>query len=183
MNEGYSDCRLQTACPEYKGKGDLMKEHDEKRYGLSSRSEINGMASEFFDGIAKVVEQSRMHIERTVNLTMCVTYYEVGRLIVEQEQAGANRAAYGAKLLAELSAYLTERCGKGWSVGNLKNARQFYIVYSPEIRKSVISEFENHQSLYDFFKLSWTHYIVLMRIKDKQARQFYEVESANQQWR
>ncbi len=88
----------------------------------------------------------------------------------KQEQDGAHRAAYGAKLLSELSSYLTERCGKGWSVGNLKNARQLFMVYSPEIRKSVIGEFENRQSLYDFFKISWTHYIVLMRIKDKHAR-------------
>lgn len=159
-----------------------MSEHDEKRCTLRSESENTGLAYNFFDGIAKVVEQARGHVERTVNRTICMTYYEVGRRIVEREQDGAHRAAYGAKLLSELSSYLTARCGKGWSVGNLKNARQFYTVYSPEIRKSVIGELENRQSLYDFFKLSWTHYIVLMRIKDKHARHFYEVESVNQQW-
>jgi hypothetical protein len=58
-----------------------------------------------------------------VNLTICVTYYEVGRQIVDQEQNGANRAVYGTKLLSDWSSYLTKRCGKGWSVGNLKNAR------------------------------------------------------------
>jgi predicted nuclease of restriction endonuclease-like (RecB) superfamily len=137
---------------------------------------------EFFDGIAKIVEQARTHIERSVNVAMCVTYYEVGRLIVEQEQSGANRAAYGKKLLDELSAYLTERCGKGWSVGNLKNARQFYQVYSPSIRQSLISESEIGQLLPAQFVLSWTHYLILMRIKDADSRRFYEIEAASQQW-
>jgi hypothetical protein len=158
----------------------------------SSISELNdGVISmpEFFDGIAKIVEQARVHIERSVNVAMCVTYYEVGRLIVEQEQSGANRAAYGKKLLDELSAYLTERCGKGWSVGNLKNARQFYQVYSPSIRQSLISESDlpagqagKGQSLPAQFVLSWTHYLILMRIKDADARRFYEIETVSQQW-
>jgi predicted nuclease of restriction endonuclease-like (RecB) superfamily len=113
---------------------------------------------------------------------MCVTYYEVGRLIVEQEQSGASRAAYGKKLLDELSAYLIARCGKGWSVGNLKNARQFYQVYSPTIRKSVISELGEEQSWSAQFTLSWTHYLILMRIKDEDARRFYEIEAKSQQW-
>jgi predicted nuclease of restriction endonuclease-like (RecB) superfamily len=137
---------------------------------------------EFFDGIAKIVESARSHIERSVNTAMCVTYYEVGRLIVEQEQSGADRAAYGKKLLDELSAYLTDRCGKGWSVGNLKNARQFYRAYSPSIRQSLIGESGKMQSLSAQFTLSWTHYLILMRLKDEGARRFYEIETANQQW-
>ena len=141
-----------------------------------------GDDSGFFDGVAKIVEQARTHIERSVNVAMCVTYYEVGRLIVEKEQSGASRAAYGKKLLEELSAYLTERYGKGWSVGNIKNARQFYQIYSSSIRKSLISESEKGQTLSDIFTLSWTHYLVLMRIKDVNARRFYEIEATNQQW-
>lgn len=138
--------------------------------------------AEFFDGIAKVVEQSRAHVERSVNVAMCVTYYEVGRLIVEQEQSGASRATYGKRLLNALQAYLTERCGKGWSVGNLKNARQFYQVYSPSIRQSLIGESELRQSLSANFTLSWTHYLILMRIKNEDVRRFYEIEATNQQW-
>jgi predicted nuclease of restriction endonuclease-like (RecB) superfamily len=142
----------------------------------------NEVIPDFFDGIAKVVEQARTHIERSVNVVMCVTYYEVGRLIVEQEQSGANRAAYGKRLLDELSVYLTLRCGKGWSVANLKNARQFYQVYSLSIRQSVISESDKVQSMTDFFTLSWTHYLILMRIENAQIRHFYEIEAVNQQW-
>lgn len=139
-------------------------------------------SSDFFDGIAKIVEQAQSNIQRSVNVAMCVTYYEVGRLIVEQEQSGASRAAYGKKLLDELSAYLTERCGKGWSVGNLKNARQFYQVYSPSIRQSLIGESVKGVSAAALFTLSWTHYLILMRIKDADVRRFYEIEATDQQW-
>ena len=61
---------------------------------------------------------------------MVYAYFEIGRMIVEEEQHGANRAAYGTQLLKELSAYMTKNFGKGFSVGNLKNIRQFYKVYS-----------------------------------------------------
>jgi len=160
---------------------------------------------DFFDGIAKIVEQAYAHIERSVNVAMCITYYEVGRIIVEQEQSGSVRAIYGKKLLENLSEYLTERCGKGWSVSNLKNARQFYLVYSPSIRKSLIGEsgngkeqsiikenddpLENHDQIRQTpfgescpFTLNWSHYLILMRIKDDQARSFYEIEARKQQW-
>lgn len=156
---------------------------DRKNYPVRNKFEANdSMIPDFFDGIVKIVEQARTHIERSVNIAMCVTYYEVGRLIVEQEQSGASRAAYGKRLLDELSAYLTERCGKGWSVGNLKNARQFYQVYAPSIRQSLISESEKGQPLSAQFMLSWTHYLILMRIKDADARHFYEIEATSQQW-
>lgn len=162
-----------------------MNHRNENQKRCALRSVFSGgnlSTPKFFDGIAKVVEQARSHIERSVNAAMCVTYYEVGRLIVEQEQSGASRAAYGKKLLDELSAYLTERCGKGWSTGNLKNARQFYQVYSPSIRQSLISESDKGQAMTAQFTLSWTHYLILMRIKDADARRFYEIEAANQQW-
>ena len=121
---------------------------NQKRDTLHGKTRNNVVfMPEFFDGIAKIVEQAQVHIERSVNVAMCVTYYEVGRLIVEQEQSGASRATYGKKLLGELSAYLTTRCGKGWSVANLKNARQFYQVYSPSIRQSLISESGKGQTL------------------------------------
>ena len=75
---------------------------------------------------------------------MVYAYYEVGRMIVEEEQYGENRAAYGKKILQELSEYLSEYFGKGFSVSNLKNIRQFYKVYSADrIGETVFSQFEN----------------------------------------
>jgi len=137
---------------------------------------------QFFDSVAQVIEQTRAGIERTVNLSMCVNYYEVGRMIVEREQSGESRAAYGAKVLERLSGYLTERCGKGWSLANVKNARQFYNVYSPAIRQTSISESNRLGFLYDFFKTNWSNYLVLMRIDDEKVRAFYEIEAVGQGW-
>ena len=76
----------------------------------------------FFSSVAAIIEQARAYVGRTVDLTMCVTYFEIGRMIVEQEQDGKARAEYGRGLLKELSTYLNGRFGKGFSVANLKNA-------------------------------------------------------------
>lgn len=128
--------------------------------------------------------------------TIVVAYYEIGRMIVEREQQGQQRAQYGAKLIKGLSEYLTECYGRGFSVVNLKNIRKFYQVYSPSIgqsttalsekSESMISVFseilQKGQSLTAQFKISWTHYQVLMRIENEDARHFYEIETLNQQW-
>ena len=84
----------------------ISESEKQKRCALRSKSgNADSLMPEFFNGIAKVVEQAKAHIERSVNVAMCD---EIGRLIVEQEQFGASRAAYGTKLLDELSAYLTD---------------------------------------------------------------------------
>lgn len=132
----------------------------------------------FFENVARLVEQARRFVSRTIDLTMCATNFEVGRMIVEKEQDGESRAEYGSKLLAGLSDYLGAQFGKGFSAANLRNARQFYLVYSDAVkqsltagpekqkRQSVISVFEGrnvdpiHQSVISEsypFRLSWTH--------------------------
>lgn len=125
-------------------------------------------------------------------------------MIVEQEQGGKARAEYKRRLLAELSAYLGKRFGKGFSETNLKNARKFYQIYAPAIRQLATDELEDDpqnqirqlmtaksgnsevlslgRKLADFFKVSWTHYVVLMRIENPDERHFYEIEAAKQQW-
>lgn len=106
-------------------------------------------------------------------------------MIVEEEQHGANRAAYGTQLLKELSAYLTEKCGKGFSVGNLKNIRQFYKVYAnDQIGETVFSQFENLPAVSTGrkFFLSWSHYLKLMRITNIDERHFYEIEAVKNDW-
>jgi predicted nuclease of restriction endonuclease-like (RecB) superfamily len=149
----------------------------------------------FFEDVVQIVEQARTNIGRTVDLTMCITYFEVGRMIVEEEQGGKARAEYGRGLLEELSTYLTARLGRGFSLTNLKNAKKFYIIYSPLIRQVMLIESEKgqlvtdqfrfsrkSQLLADLFKLTWTHYVVLIRIKKADERRFYELEAFNQQW-
>ena len=90
----------------------------------------------FFENVAAMVEQARRFVGRTADLTMCVTYFEIGRMIVEEEQGGKARAEYGKDLLVGLAAYLSERVGKGFSKTSLKNARTFHQIYSPLVQKA-----------------------------------------------
>jgi predicted nuclease of restriction endonuclease-like (RecB) superfamily len=136
----------------------------------------------FFDAVARVIEEARRHVARTVDVTMCVTFYEIGRRIVEQEQKGSARAEYGREMLAKLAGFLAERFGKGFSETNLRNARKFYLTYASAIQQTPSAELGKGQSVPDLFRLGWSHYQVLMRIKDEKARRFYEIEAINQQW-
>ena len=158
--------------------------------------------NDFFENVAQIIEQARRFVGRTADLTMCVTYFEVGRMIVEEEQGGKARAEYGKGLMRELANFLTEKFGRGFSLSTLKNAKQFYNVYIPVIRKSTPNiQTEKSQTLISFFEkeiltkksqsmisqlypfnLSWSHYLILMRIKNDDERRFYELESAKQQW-
>ena len=93
------------------------------------KDEISSINPKFLENISEVLTLARKNAKTAVNLSMVYVYYEIGRMIVEEEQRGKERAAYGAQLLKELSAYLTKNYGKGFSVANLKNIRQFYKVY------------------------------------------------------
>lgn len=134
----------------------------------------------FFENVSNVLDKARKNAKTAVNLSMVYAYYEIGKIIVEEEQRGKKRAAYGTQLVNELSAYLTRMYGKGFSVGNLKNIRQFYRVYSTDqIGETVFSQFENLPMVdtgRKFF-LSWSHYLKLMRITNIDERHFYEIES------
>ncbi len=140
---------------------------------------------EFLKSVSDVLTQARKKAKTAVNLSMVYAYFEIGRMIVEEEQQGKNRAAYGQQLLKELSAHLTKTCGKGFSVGNLKNIRQFYKVYSADqIGETVFSQFENFPAVCTGrkFFLSWSHYLKLMRIENVDERHFYEIESVKNDW-
>lgn len=106
---------------------------------------------------------------------MVYTYFEIGRMIVEEEQNGKERAEYGKHLLEELSKRLKSEFGKGFSVDNLENMRKFYIAYS-------ISETVSRKLDILDFKLGWSHYLKLIRITDKAERKFYEIEAAQNNW-
>lgn len=139
----------------------------------------------FFENVSNVLDKARKNAKTAVNLSMVYAYYEIGKIIVEEEQRGKKRAAYGTQLVNELSAYLTRVYGKGFSVGNLKNIRQFYRVYSTDqIGETVFSQFENLPMVdtgRKFF-LSWSHYLKLMRIDNIDERHFYEIESVKNDW-
>lgn len=157
------------------------------------------VTDQLFFRISSLIEKSRDRIVTTVNVAMVYTNYEIGRYIVEDEQEGRYRASYGKSILIDLSKRLTECFGLGWSVENLTLYRKFFSAYSNiansvydiknvqanEVSYTPLSEIVN--TVYDFqpklqFSLSWSHYLILMRIKNFDARNFYEIECANQQW-
>jgi len=136
-----------------------------------------------FQQIVELLQNARQQVLRTINQTMTITYFEIGRTIVEEEQNGKDRAEYGKQLLKGLSQELTKKFGKGFSIRNLEQIRQFYITYSKfetllrifKVQKtqSMIAEFKsqktqsmtaefkelNYQTMSSFFKLTWTHYV------------------------
>ena len=139
----------------------------------------------FLKIIAGILKNARKSAKTAVNLTMVYAYFEIGRMIIEEEQNGKNRAAYGKQILQELSEYLTAQFGKGFSVGNLKNIRQFYRVYAcNQIGETVFSQFEDLPVTKTGrrFYLSWSHYLKLMRIDNADERHFYEIEAVKIDW-
>ena len=169
--------------------------------GVSMSKELANVDSNdhLVEQIAALIENAKQHVVTVVNSTMIVTYYEIGRMIVEHEQKGASRAEYGKSVLKELSKNLTNRFGRGFSVDNLENMRRFYITYSNEVisvtpsRESIVQKSEtvsrlfeppttNLQTLSAQFTLSWSHYLFLMRITNDKERKFYEKEATNERW-
>lgn len=109
-----------------------------------NKKEIISIDQGFLKNVSEVLEKARKNAKTAVNLSMVYAYYEIGRMIVEEEQHGENRAAYGKQLLKELSTYLTYTFGKGYSAENLKLMRRFYNVYShDQIEETVFTQFEN----------------------------------------
>ena len=160
-----------------------------------------------FSKISAIIEESRGYVATAVKLAEVYSKYQIGKYIVEEEQQGKQRAQYGKQVLKMLSARLTDAYGDGWSVEQLKLIRKFYITYSKRViadyqivntdyeisectpKKKVITDYpiRNLPSMIDpstmpRFVLSWTHYIVLMRIKNEDERRFYEIEAYRSQW-
>ncbi len=128
-----------------------------------------------FKNIKSLVEASKQQLLQTINSRIVETYFSIGKLIVEFEQQGKSRAVYAANTLKTLSLKLTKQFGKGFSVDNLENMRKFYITYKK-------SETVSRKSSTPVFKLSWSHYVLLLRIENKAERKFYEIESINEKW-
>lgn len=139
----------------------------------------------FLEDISEIIAQAKKNAKTAVNLTMVYAYYEIGRRIVEKEQQGKSRAAYGTQLLKVLSDYLTEEYGKGYSAENLKLMRRFYVVYSQDqIGETAFTQFKDLPTVSTGrrFYLSWSHYLKLMRISNIDERHFYEIESVKNGW-
>lgn len=125
---------------------------------------------DFYSKISDLLITARKTVVQSINKTVVVTYYEIGRIIVEEEQSGRPQANYGQFLISQLSIKLTAEFGRGFSVTNLKQIRTFYLTYSKS------------QTVSDLFNLSWSHYLILMRIDNLEERRFYELESTENNW-
>lgn len=133
--------------------------------------------------ISSLLNEARQSVFRSINHTMVLTYFEIGRMIVEEEQNGKERADYGKQLLKNLSKNLTAEFGKGFSQRNLEQMRQFYLVYSKaQTLSAELPSSKNDTTLSSEFKLSWSHYLKLMRIDNELERKFYEIEAFKNNW-
>ena len=146
---------------------------------------INDMEfTSLFQKSKKLIDNARSNMGQMANAITVITSFLLGRYIIEQEQQGQERAKYGSKVIDSLSAYLTKEYGRGFSRSNVAGMRQFYMTYKDrenEIIQSQIGQLDIAYSKLPF-KLSWTHYQILMRIEDKDERDFYEKEAMRSGW-
>ena len=170
---------------------------------MAQKNEIQETAriDALFEKVSALINQARKHVATTINVAEVYTKYHIGQYIVEDEQQGKARAKYGKQVLKELSARLTERFGDGWSVETLDKCRMFYRVYSSrqisstmQTKLNIVNGVDeiNHKPQTSVsgkeqhhcpnFSLSWSQYLILMRIDNPDARSFYEIECTQQQW-
>lgn len=154
-----------------------------------------------FSDISEIIKAARSLTAKSVNIFMTLAYFEIGKVIVEIEQDGAVRSKYSAGILKNLSLKLTGSFGKGFSVDNLENMRKFYILFKDRIsetpsrilglkeenKSETLSSFLSYQTITSTkkeipFKLSWSHYVFLIKLKNTEERSFYEIEAVNQNW-
>lgn len=149
--------------------------------------------------VVTLLEGARRAAARSVNALMTASYWEIGRRIVEFEQGGAGRAGYGQTMLKRLSADLSARFGRGFSVDNLEQMRLFYVAYPPEQisetlsrkllsvcmheKSGTLSRIFEIEQLAAAFPLSWSHYVLLTRrARSTEERGFYEAEALRGGW-
>ena len=137
---------------------------------------------EILADIQSILKQARKKAYQSINLAMVQAYWLIGKRIVEEEQEGITRAMYGKSLLKNLSLELKNEFGKGFSVDNLENMRLFYLEFPISQTVSANSETLSRISETPNFQLSWSHYLMLISVKELNERAFYEIESIENNW-
>jgi predicted nuclease of restriction endonuclease-like (RecB) superfamily len=130
--------------------------------------------------ISNILTDAKSSVARTVNKTIVVTNWHIGKYIVEYEFKGKDRAEYGTQLLKRLSNDLTNKFGRGYSWRNLYNMKEFYKKF--QILQTSSAKFNNKISA-SFSKLTWSHYVRLLSINDEDERNFYLIEAAENNWK
>ena len=129
------------------------------------------ISNNYINEIKKILRNARQKAYTAVNSAMVEAYWKIGRRIVEEEQSGRERAEYGKEIIKNLSKELTEEFGKGFGERNIRNIRQFYVIFS---------DYEKWKSLIS--KLTWTHIQKVLRVSNEKARIFYLTEAAENMW-
>ncbi len=135
----------------------------------------NELNMQIINDISHILRQAQANAYRSINQAMVQAYWLVGKRIVEEEQQGEAKAAYGKRVIKSLSAALQAEFGKGFSERNIENMRAFYLQYP--IPQTVSAELQTPD-----FQLSWSHYQMLLRIENKEERAFYAIEAAQNNW-
>ena len=130
-----------------------------------------GVSNNYINEVKEILKNARQKAYTAINSAMVEAYWEIGRRIVEEEQRGKERAEYGKEIIKNLSKELTEEFGKGFGERNIRNIRQFYVLFS---------DYEKWKSLIS--KLTWTHIQKVLRVSDEKARIFYLTEVAENVW-
>lgn len=165
-------------------------------------AELIPFAADCFNRNRKILAGARAEAMKSVNAAMVAAYWHIGREIVEEEQRGRERADYGSRLIKSLSERLTEEFGPGFSAESLKHIRRFYLIYrdrTPAIGYTVCTQFDCSRNPFSGERLqiqkpertdgtplsseiSWSHYRILMRVSNPEARSFYEIECIKSGW-
>jgi predicted nuclease of restriction endonuclease-like (RecB) superfamily len=134
--------------------------------------ETPSVENRFYEDVSAILREGRGKARAVVNYAMVETYWRVGRRIVEQEQKGKERAEYGEYLIVNLSRYLGDNWGKGFSIANLKNFRRFYLTFPS------FDELATHCVA----NLGWSHLRLIIRLENQNERNYYLKETAEQNW-
>ncbi|MEO7143290.1 MAG: DUF1016 N-terminal domain-containing protein [Bryobacteraceae bacterium] len=145
--------------------------------------------SELLSGVVSLIELARLAAVRSVNVVLTSTYWLVGQRIVEHEQSGSARAAYGEELIKRLAGDLTSRLGRGFSERNMRQMRLFYLgwpnpqtVSAESVESAIWQTLSAKSASWPQFPLPWSHYVRLISVADLKAREYYEREALVGGW-
>ena len=152
--------------------------------------DLSTLIKELLPQIRVLIASARQVASRTIDTLQVQTNFEIGRLIVEHEQGGEERAEYGKAMLKGLSTALTAEFGRGFSKSNLEYMRRFYLLFRDRagIPQTASGQFANTEIWQTasvksgWWTLSWSHYLFLMGVKDPGERSFYEIEATSEAW-
>ena len=160
-----------------------------EKSNLIAESEIKRIDA-LYNRVHAHIQRAKEQVVQSIDHEMLKTYWLIGRDIIEEEQEGEHRASYGKELLKNIAWKLVQNFGKGFSVDTLERARKFYLVYSDlgqegqRIKQDSKSATLLRKTEAPIFRpnISWSHYILLLKIDKKEARTFYEIEASSNHW-